>query len=245
MTEEKVHLTWPPWHTYIDHLKELLHQMKTDDAFTDVTLVSDDGRKIRAHKVVIGACSPTMKTLLTKKDTNIIDLKGIAFEEIDSILQFIYLGEATLYEERMQEFLCVAQKLEIKELFKAETKCDMNYEAETQSSLTNCIPSKNEGNDSCHKKANHEVVKYRCNQCDKQFTRQWTLTNHIQSAHEGVKYACNQCDHEATAKHSLMVHVQSVHEGIKYACNYCEQQFSQQGNLKRHIQAVHEVVGYP
>ena len=118
MTEEKFHLTWPPWHTYTDHLKELLHHMKTDNTFADVTLVSDDGRKIRAHKVVLGACSPTMKDLLTNDDTSTIDLKGIAFEEIDSILQFIYLGEATLYEERMQEFLCVAQKLKIKELSK-------------------------------------------------------------------------------------------------------------------------------
>ena len=107
-------MTWPPWHSYSDHLKEMMHFMKTDDTFTDVTLVSDDGRKVRAHKVVLGASSPVMKKTLTNADTSTIDLEGMAFEEINSILQFIYLGEATLFQERMKEFLDAAQKLKVK-----------------------------------------------------------------------------------------------------------------------------------
>ena len=36
-------------------------------------------------------------------------------------MQFIYLGEATFYEERMNEFLSVARSLEIKDISNAET----------------------------------------------------------------------------------------------------------------------------
>ena len=36
--------------------------------------------------------------------------------ELESLLQFIYLGEATLYQERMQEFLDSANSLELKEI---------------------------------------------------------------------------------------------------------------------------------
>ena len=43
-------------------------------------------------------------------------LRGIQFSEMESIMQFIYLGEATFFEERMDEFLAVAKSLEIKEL---------------------------------------------------------------------------------------------------------------------------------
>ena len=35
----KLHL-----HTYIDHLKEMLHDMMSSNELTDVTLVSDDQR---------------------------------------------------------------------------------------------------------------------------------------------------------------------------------------------------------
>ena len=84
-------MTWPPWHTYTDHLQEMLHHMNTDDTFADVTLVCDDGRQIRAHKVVLGASSPILKNMLITEDTSIIVLKGVALEEMNSILQFIYL----------------------------------------------------------------------------------------------------------------------------------------------------------
>ena len=57
-------MTWPPWHTYTDHLQEMLHHMNTDDTFADVTLVCDDGSQIRAHKVVLGASSPILKNML-------------------------------------------------------------------------------------------------------------------------------------------------------------------------------------
>ena len=38
-------------------------------------------------------------------------LRGIKYSELDSIMQFIYLGEATFYEERMDEFISVAKLL--------------------------------------------------------------------------------------------------------------------------------------
>ena len=234
MTKEKVNLTWPPWRTYTDHLKELLHQMRTDNTFADVTLVSDDGRQVRAHKVVLGACSPTMRNLLTKKDTNIIDLKGIALEEIDSILQFIYLGETTFHEERMKDFLYVAQKLRIKELFTEvdnDIQIDMNTESETQSTIN--IEYQYEG---------MEGVKYVYNQCDYQATRQSSLARNIQSKHEGAKYPCKHCDYQATTQSSLTKHIQFKHQGVKYPCSQCDYQASYQGNLTKHIQSEHEGV---
>ena len=45
------------------------------------------------------------------------------------------------------------------------------------------------------------------------------MKKHIQSKHEGIKYPCNQCDYQATKQGSLQTHIQSKHEGIKYPCN--------------------------
>ena len=220
MNEQKIHLSWPVWHTYTDHLKEMLHNMKTDETFADVTLVCDDGRKIRAHKVVLGESSPVMKNMLMRDSTSIIDLKGIALEEINSILQFIYLGEATLSEERMNEFIDVAQKLKVKELCgDSKMEFDMND--------TNEYEVKN------HKVSTKPYEKA---------STQSNLSNHIQTKHEGVKYACNQCDHQATTKSNISQHIKSKHDGIKYACNQCDHQATRSTHLKVHIQSVHEGV---
>ena len=47
----------------------------------------------------------------------------IKTDEMEFIMQFVYLGEASFYEERMSEFLMVSKSLEIKDL---STCIDMN-----------------------------------------------------------------------------------------------------------------------
>ena len=48
-------------------------------------------------------------------------------------------------------------------------------------------------------------------------TKQGHLKTHIKS--EKIKYSCNQCDQQFTRQESLKTHNQSVHEKIKYSCN--------------------------
>ena len=47
-------------------------------------------------------------------------LRGVQYSEMESIMQFIYLGEVTFYEERIDEIFAVAKLLEIKELCNAD-----------------------------------------------------------------------------------------------------------------------------
>ena len=92
--QEKYNLTWD---RYSDHLRESLKEMMTSAEFADVTLVTDDRQQIRAHRNILSACSPLFKNILlfdSNSANPIIYLKGIQYSEMDSILQFIYLGEA-------------------------------------------------------------------------------------------------------------------------------------------------------
>ena len=107
------------WHNYSDHLREALREMMTSTEFADVTLITDDKQQIRAHRNILSACSPIFKNILQIDSSNtnpIIYLRGIQHSEMESIMQFIYLGEARFYEERMSEFLTVSKNLEIKDL---------------------------------------------------------------------------------------------------------------------------------
>merc|ERR1712214_126635 len=107
--------------TYSDHLRGILKEMSSDDSFADVTLVTDDKKQIKAHRNILSACSSVFKEILqinTNNNHPIIYLRGIQYPEMESILQFIYLGEAKFYEERMNEFLNVAKSLDIRELAK-------------------------------------------------------------------------------------------------------------------------------
>ena len=107
------------WHSYSDHLREALNEMMLSSEFADVTLVTDDKQQIRAHRNILSACSPVFKNILELDSNNtnpVIYLRGIQHSEMESIIQFIYLGEAKFYKERMSEFLNVSKDLEIKNL---------------------------------------------------------------------------------------------------------------------------------
>ena len=68
-----------------------------NEDFADVTLVTEDKKQIRANKSILRTCSPVFEEILKKEQNSspIIYLRGIQYSEMESIMQFIYLGEAT------------------------------------------------------------------------------------------------------------------------------------------------------
>ena len=84
----------------------------------DVTLVSDDQTLFKAHKIVLSACSPVLKKIIDSNPSQhpLIYLRGVQSYEVESILQFIYLGKGRFYNERLGEFIKAAQELGLKEI---------------------------------------------------------------------------------------------------------------------------------
>ena len=136
------------WHAYADHLKSMMKKLMMNEDFADVILVTEDKKQIKANISVLSACSPVFKDILKKEKNSspIMYLRGIQYSEMESIMQFIYLGEATFYVERMEELLAVAKSLEIKELCNAEgaTKDESENEPRCHQlrNLRNKLPQK-------------------------------------------------------------------------------------------------------
>ena len=104
---------------------------------SDVTLACDDRTKFKAHKFALSACSPVFQLIiddLPNKEDSFIYLRGVKSHEMQSILQYIYLGQATLSQDRMIEFLNVAKNLEIKDICK-DFGDVVNLKKEMKSSL--------------------------------------------------------------------------------------------------------------
>ena len=109
MNQEKFNLKWQ---THTDHVREMLCSMMISEELTDVTIVSEDKIQFKAHRVVLSACSPFFQDIIKGNllANSFIYLRGIQSIEIEAILQFIYQGETTLNQDRMNEFLNVAKK---------------------------------------------------------------------------------------------------------------------------------------
>ena len=111
------------WNEFQENLSSTFSGWRnTGDAFTDVTLACDNDQFVESHKIVLSAASPFFMNLLqrTKKQQHpLIYLRGVEAKDLASVLDFIYHGQANVYQEDLQSFLTLAQELQLKGLQEA------------------------------------------------------------------------------------------------------------------------------
>ena len=262
MEQEKYSLMWQ---TYSAHLKNMMEQLMKNEDFADVTLVTNDKKQIKAHKNILSACSPVFQDIL-KFENNAIStvfLKDINYSELESIIQFIYLGEATFFQEHMNEFLNASRSLEIKGLSNADTKTEknnVNYEA-VINTLNDSIETKGDTidtNDTPYHEDNlqsrdtidtNDTTSYDDNNLrirdsnpqDKTEVKTETVypIKLQPPTRIGRKYKCKQCDKVFARKASFYTHRKAQHSGIKYSCTQCDYQSNYQASLNMHFETKH------
>ena len=103
--------------------KELLEE----NYFKDVTLVSDDLHEMKAHKALLSKSSDVFRKILLLKDDKdpIIFIRGTSKEQLKSLLNFIYVGEAEVTEKDMNSFVQLAKDFEIKEFVDSENQKEL------------------------------------------------------------------------------------------------------------------------
>ena len=105
------------WNDFESNVSVAFRELRDDKDFFDVTLACEDDQ-ISAHKVILSACSPFFKNLLRRNPHQhpLLYLKGISFRDIQSVLNFMYHGEANIAQDDLNNFLAVAEDLKVKGL---------------------------------------------------------------------------------------------------------------------------------
>ena len=106
------------WNEFQSCTRDTFRNLLLDTYFTDVTLVCEDGKQLKAHKVILSACSSFFNNILVRNhhDNMLIYLKGIKYKDLEAIIKFIYLGQISIKEGDLEDFMKTAKELEIKEL---------------------------------------------------------------------------------------------------------------------------------
>ncbi|ROT72198.1 hypothetical protein C7M84_009441 [Penaeus vannamei] len=134
---------WLRWHNYSDSVTSALESLRYDEDFLDVT-VACEGRTIRAHKLVLSACSAYFRKVLKDHpcDHPIIILDGLGWREVVALLHFMYCGEVVVEEEELPNLLSAASNLSVTGLThvtmalastqkeEAESEKDSSYESD-------------------------------------------------------------------------------------------------------------------
>ena len=62
-----------------------------------------------AHKAILAASSPFFQKLLSPSDIH----EGVKYDDLMAILDFLYLGEASIAQESLDAFLAIAEELQL------------------------------------------------------------------------------------------------------------------------------------
>ncbi|KAK7065151.1 hypothetical protein SK128_014452 [Halocaridina rubra] len=105
------------WNNYQSSVVGVLRSLLEEGQFVDVTLACD-GRRLKAHKLMLSACSNYFRHLLKDNPTEhpIIFLRDVRFWELESIMDFIYNGQVNVMQEQLPGFIRTAEALQIKGL---------------------------------------------------------------------------------------------------------------------------------
>ena len=236
------------WNDFKANVNSAFGRLRDDKDFTDVTLACEDGQQMEAHKVILAASSPFFEEILqrNKHPHPLIYLRGFKSEDFVTILNFLYFGEANVYQENLGSFLAIAGELHLKGLTGPTT----SHLVEEQEKSANPQP--------IHKPKETEEASNVIaipNQLSKDMQ---ALDEKVKSMMEksqnviqmgkranGITrrekaFICKVCGKEGRDT-VIRDHIEANHlEGISIPCEHCHKAFSARINLRLHKSKFHK-----
>ena len=100
-----------------NHSVETFQNLFESQNFTDVTLVCEDQRQIKSHKVILSAGSQFFNEMLLRNPhPNPLIFLKVKYNYIHSLVRFIYTGECEVEQHDIESFLETAKDLKIEGL---------------------------------------------------------------------------------------------------------------------------------
>ena len=114
-TSETLCLKWKDFQT---NTTLAFGSMWNDSDFADVTLACEDGKQIKAHKLILASASEFFYNLLKTNKHNhpTIFMRGMKVENLICIVDLVYHGEVRIHQENLETFLTIAKELRLKGL---------------------------------------------------------------------------------------------------------------------------------
>ena len=116
------------WNDFERNVSQSFTKLRQESNLFDVTLVSDDKNQVKAHKLVLSACSDFFKNIFYSNTHShpLIYLDGVGASELNLVLDYIYEGEVQIYQETLDRFLEIAKKLKLDGLMATDDNQENN-----------------------------------------------------------------------------------------------------------------------
>ena len=244
------------WNDFQENIKSAFGNLREDNDFADVTLACEDGQQVKAHKVILAASSPFFQTLLgrNKHPHPLIYMRGMKCDDLLAIVDFLYLGEANVFQENLDAFLAIAEELQLKGLMgKTDEKVqdfevDKKYQPPTLSPNINTIakiPIEPFKSSKIHSPGENRTLAIPGNlsgdlgELEQMVKSMMEKSQNRIASGQRLADRCKVCGKEGKGR-NIEDHIEANHiEGIVIPCNLCDKTFRSRNGLRLHMRQHH------
>ena len=238
------------WNDFQENVNSAFRNQRNDQEFSDVTLACEDGTQIETHKVILASSSPFFMEILkrNKHPHPFIYLRGIKSEELVAIIDFLYVGEANIYQESLDAFLGLAEELRLKGLTGSaelngenvskappEKKVTQKKE-ETESTLNLLNPSDiYNPNGKIEPMTSVALVSADIQQLDEEVKSMMDISENMTPDGKQRARKCKVCGKEGWRR-NIMTHIEANHitSNVSHSCDICGKIFRTKHSLRVH-----------
>ncbi|XP_055611688.1 longitudinals lacking protein, isoforms F/I/K/T isoform X1 [Uranotaenia lowii] len=131
------------WNNHQSTLISVFDTLLENGTLVDCTLAAE-GKFLKAHKVVLSACSPYFAALLSQQYDKhpIFILKDVKFQELRAMMDYMYRGEVNISQDQLAALLKAAESLQIKGLSdnRGSTASAPSQQKQSEASATKTLP---------------------------------------------------------------------------------------------------------
>ena len=244
---EKFCLKWNDFHS---NASKSFGMLRNEEYLQDVTLVGDDHKQILAHKLVLSACSDYFQDIFknNKHSHPLLCLDNANIHDLNNILDYVYNGEVQIYQEDLDRFLTIAQRLKLQGLLTDDKKEkideDKIQEEVNEVKLEETI---SRGKLSRERKISEvqnvskdtTVAAISINQEDIAHVSE-KLNEHIETCEDG-SFKCKLCGKtENKRRDAMRYHIETHMEGLSYTCPICQKSFRSKNSFFVHKTRFHK-----
>lgn len=254
------------WKDFQKNVSSSFQEIRKD--FCDVTLAGESNTKILAHKVVLAASSNLFRDILKENPHPhpLLYMKGIKGVQLTSVVDFMYHGEVSIYQEDLNDFLMVAKELQLKGLqgneqekiepFKEPTLCQppIKTRKQTMSQVSHTNYMKGETLENWHEldtkvemagsDIDDNMATIAIQTTDNKIsTTNEQLDDRIRSmmTHSEGQWSCTVCGKADKKNTNIINHIEAKHiDGVSHPCNQCGKLFRSRHSLVQHIFNIHK-----
>ena len=255
MNMEKVSLKWDEFEA---NIRESFKKIRGEERLFDVTLVTDDGHHIQAHRMVLSAGSYFFSDIFMKTNhaNMLIYLKGISSADLETVTDFLYNGEASVTQEELPRFLGTAKVLQINGLLDLGDLQGISENVSENHNSTHQNMSIGYNEDKSFS-GNHETIDDEeiiiesmkdsfdiVNEALVKADTVKSVSNTNQELDLQIEgmietkdglWRCKFCGKTATTKQQTRRHAETHIEGVSHACHICSKTYSTRKYLSQHI----------